>query len=284
MGFIQDFPNLKDDGLSTPEVGAWGQQKYRLVDLYSQLFSKSMKSKWDSIVYIDLFSGSGRSKIRDSARIIASSPMLALEIEPKFDHYIFCEKDSAKSAALKTRVKREFPHVNVSVINGDSNKCTDKILSEMPTHNRNFKVLSFCFVDPFKIANLSFTTIEKLAKRFVDFLVLIPSGMDANRNLSYYLQSDNTNIDNFLGNNSWREDWQNRKNNKSFEEFIVDQFNKSMKRLNYHDPGLNNCCPIRSHDKNLLLYRLALYSRHKLGNKFWEATKKYSDPQIKMFE
>jgi len=36
---------------------------------------------------------------------------------------------------------------------------------------------------------------------------------------------------------------------------------------------------IRSDDKNLRLYRLALYSKNKLGPKFWKETTKYSDPQ-----
>ena len=51
-----------------------------------------------------------------------------------------------------------------------------------------------------------------------------------------------------------------------------------MQKLEYIDPGLKETLLIRSDEKNLPLYRLALYSKHKLGAKFWKKTKKYSDP------
>ena len=285
MAFIKEFENLEDDGLITPEIGSWGKQKYRLVTQYSQLFSKSMKNKWDSIVYIDLFSGAGRSKIRNTNRIIASSPILALKNEHKFDRYIFCEEDSEKCNALKCRIEREFSQIDTQVILGDSNECINDILAKLPTYSRNHKVLSFCFVDPFKVGNLKFKTIEKLSKLYVDFLVLIPSGMDANRNLKQYLRPNNKIVENFLGNVHWRESWENLPYpKKTFEEFIVDQFNESMSGLRYINPGMENCCSIRSDDKNLLLYRLTLYSRNELGKKFWKEAKKYSNPQLQLFE
>ena len=89
----QDLPTLADDGLVTEEIGDWGQEKYRLLHLYSQLFSASMKNKWDCRVYIDLFAGSGRSKIKGTDRIVAGSPLVALKVDPAFDTYIFCEKN-----------------------------------------------------------------------------------------------------------------------------------------------------------------------------------------------
>ena len=65
-----------------------------------------------------------------------------------------------------------------------------------------------------------------------------------------------------------------------FETFVVSEFGRSMHVLKYIDPGLENTVPIRSQDKNLLLYRLALYSRNQLGTKFWSEAKKYATPQI----
>ena len=35
---------LSDDGLETPEVGAWAEEKYRIVNLYDTLFSTGMKN------------------------------------------------------------------------------------------------------------------------------------------------------------------------------------------------------------------------------------------------
>ena len=61
--------------------------------------------------------------------------------------------------------------------------------------------------------------------------------------------------------------------------FMLEEFGRSMQTLGYIDPGLKEAIMIRSDDKNLPLYRLTLYSKHRLGSKFWKETKKYSDPQ-----
>ena len=68
---------LIDDGLPTPEVGEWGEEKYRLIQLYAKLFATSMKAKWDYLVYIDLFAASGRSQVRKTNKIIPASPLPA---------------------------------------------------------------------------------------------------------------------------------------------------------------------------------------------------------------
>lgn len=43
---------LIDDGLSTPIVGDWAEEEYRLVECYAQIFATSMKRKWDARVYV----------------------------------------------------------------------------------------------------------------------------------------------------------------------------------------------------------------------------------------
>lgn len=71
-----------------------------------------------------------------------------------------------------------------------------------------------------------------------------------------------------------------QKNNiASFEQFVVREFSRSMKSLRYIDPGMENIPPIRIPEKNVIIYRLALYSRSSLGVKFWQDTQKYTNPQ-----
>jgi hypothetical protein len=50
---IANLPELKDDSLITPEVGAWAEDKYRLVGNYAAMFATSMKKKWECRIYID---------------------------------------------------------------------------------------------------------------------------------------------------------------------------------------------------------------------------------------
>lgn len=278
------LPELNDDGLVTPEIGAWGEEKYRLISIYATLFAKSMKGKWDRRVYIDLFAGAGRARIKNTRRIVPASPILAIDIQDRFDSYIFCEEDPLKIKALQDRVSKSYPEVDARFLPGDTNKLTDRILQEIPQHHRGFKVLCFCFADPYKLENLQFQTISKLSSRFIDFLVLIPSGMDANRNVSHYVNPSNNIVDRFLGTSAWRNDWKQAETmGESFEHFLTDRFGKEMAALGYLYSGVEDTKLVRSTDKNLPLYRLAFFSRKSLGQKFWEQARKYSQDQQSLF-
>ncbi len=260
---MDETSGIEDDGLITPEIGSWGEEKYRHVTFYSALFAKSMRNKWDSLVYIDLFSGAGRSRIRGTTRIVNSSPLTVLGLSNKFDRYIFCEKDRRKCEALKKRIGRDFPELDAHVIDGDANDKVAEILDKMPSYRKDYHVLAFCFADPYALNNLRFDTLRRLSARFMDFLVLIPSGMDAHRFESNYVKPDNLIVEEFLGTNEWRSAWKEFKGKRiPFERFIVQEFGESMGKLGYLCPSLEDTKLIRSDEKNLLLYRLVLYSRH----------------------
>lgn len=279
MKITDEYPSKDDDGLPLEDVHPWAEEKYRLVQQYSALFCKAMKGKWGSLVYIDLFSGPGRSKI-DSRRIIDAIPLIVIADEHAYDKYIFCDVASDKCDALRQRIAKQTITKNCEVLNGDANLITPDILRLIPPHSRQHKVLGFCFVDPYRVENLKFNTIKALSERFIDFLVLIPTGMDANRNMSQYVKPQNTKLDEFLGTSGWRAGWTEIKQaSTSREMFIAQQFSKSMQRIGYIDPGPENMKLIRSVEKNLPLYRLALYSRHELGKKFWRDTIEYTQPQ-----
>jgi hypothetical protein len=69
---------VEDDRLPCSEVGAWAENKYTLVGLYDRLFSTGMKKKWQTRVYIDLYSGPGFVRVRGTGRMLMGSPLLAL--------------------------------------------------------------------------------------------------------------------------------------------------------------------------------------------------------------
>jgi hypothetical protein len=43
----------EDELVMNEDVGSWSDFKYRLVQLYCQLFTAGMKGKWGSLVYVD---------------------------------------------------------------------------------------------------------------------------------------------------------------------------------------------------------------------------------------
>jgi three-Cys-motif partner protein len=140
-------------------------------------------------------------------------------------------------------------------------------------------VLSLCFVDPFDFG-IKFETIQRLAKVFTDFLVLLAVGMDASRNYDLYVDGNHPKIDEALGNTEWRERWKNYPGGrKRFREFLAAEFAKSMNSMGYLEVRTDQMKLVRSDDKNLPLYYLALFSRHSTAYKFWDQVLKYSTDQ-----
>jgi len=273
-----------DDGLYHEDnVGPWVEDKYRLVSLYETLFSTGMKHKWEKRVYIDLFSGPGLVRIRGTSKFLWSSPFLALQVKDPFDKYVFCESDGAALDALRRRVEKYFPQADVCYVSGDCNEKAEEICSKIPMASRDSKVLSFCFVDPYDLS-VKFSTIKTIADRFVDFLILLALGMDANRNLQHYLARSNQKIDEFLGLPNWRDSWteQVSKSKISLPKFLAETYAQQMETLRYLPVAFHQMKQVRSDVKNLPLYHLALFSRHKLAYGYWDDVLKYSTSQMQL--
>jgi len=273
-----------DDGFYTPEVGAWAETKYNLVHMYNQLFATGMKRIWDKRVYIDLFAGAGKARIRKTGKIVLASPMLALTIADKYDRYIFCEENKKEFEALQARVAKEYPQVDAYFLLGDCNKIVDQIKRLIPRHSKAQKVLSFCFIDPYAL-NIEFETIQELSSPyFVDFLILLAFAMDAKRNEAIYVDEKNQRINQFLGLPDWRSRWESvKKKGKDFRRFLAEEFAKQMINLQYREESLTTMIEMRSDDKNLPLYHLAFFSRHKKGYQFWNEVRKYATRQPSLF-
>lgn len=269
--------SVEDDGLVCPIVRRWAESKYRLIFLYDELFASGMKYKWDQRVYIDLYSGAGYSKIQGTERILKGSPVLALTVSVPFDKYIFCEEDKELREVLEIRAKRIAPEANIVFIPGNCDDKVDDICKEIPKPSASNKVLCLCLVDPFDFG-IKFNTIRKLSKFFTDFVVLLAIGMDANRNYDHYVDGNSPKIDEALGNIEWRQRWKEHRR-KEFRGFLAAEFSNSMESLGYLPQGLDQMKLVRSDDKNLPLYYLAMFSRHETAGKFWKDVLKYGTDQ-----
>jgi three-Cys-motif partner protein len=273
-----------DDGLICPEVGGWTETKHRLVSFYAKLFSSGMKHKWGKRVYLELHAGAGYSRIRGTSKIIAGSPLQALALGDPFDKYIFCEADSEKLAALKARVTRVAPDATVVYVEGDCNERTKEILSEIPVGSSTDTVLSLCFADPFDIS-LKFETIRRLSNRYIDFMVLLALYSDANRAYKRYVMEDAVKVDEFLGSKTWRERWEVAQGNAiAFPKFLAEEYAARMETLNYLETPIYKMKRVRSDEKNLPLYYIALFSRNALAQLLWADVLKYGTDQRTLFE
>ncbi len=280
MGKQVEELRVPDDGLVCGDVRWWAETKYRLVALYDRLFATGMKDKWDQRVYIDLYSGSGFGRVRDTAVVLKGSPILAIDIPHRFDKYIFCEEDHRLLNALRSRVERICPTADVSFIEGSCDSKVDEIIAAIPRASRDRHVLSLCFVDPFDFG-LKFSTIQTLSKVYVDFLVLLAVGMDANRAYDHYVDGKNPKLDEALGNTDWRERWKSRPRSRDeFLNFVAEEFGSSMTSLGYRKIGPADMRLVKSDEKNLPLYYLALFSKSDVAYKYWKEVLKYGTDQM----
>lgn len=272
------------DGLPVVRAGSWAEDKYLHVENYARMFARAMKGKWNSLTYLELFAGAGRVAVEDTGKIIDAASLRALAIEPPFDAYAFGELDAELLNALERRTEMRRQNARRMFVQGDVNTTWPQLRDRIVDMSRGGSYLTFCFVDPYRCADLAFTTVAGLADLYIDFLVLIPSHMDANRNEGTYVQTSSPVLDRFLGGQAWRGAWTKRGGaRRSFGSFVADQFGIAMKPLRFRYDGLTDMKLVRSTDRNLRLYHLAFFSRNELGLKLWREAMKSSSPQRELF-
>ncbi|PKQ38166.1 MAG: hypothetical protein CVT59_02765 [Actinobacteria bacterium HGW-Actinobacteria-1] len=280
----EDSYLFEDDGLILPPVGAWTREKHQKVAYYSSLFSTSMKNAWDCRVYVELFAGAGKSRIRETDEVIPGSPLLALGMTDPYDKYVFCEHNPEHMAALQARIGHQFADRDVTYVAGDVNDSVDRLLATLPQFSKDYRGLTLCFVDPYKMSQLSFSTMSQLAASlYVDFLVLVPTYMDIHRNLPTYARRDCPTLDNYLGTDRWRAKWDDMTRRKSdFGLFVADELGLQMKTMGFLYDGIGDFELVRmGSDNHLPLYHLAFFSKSALGLRFWRETRKNtSQPRL----
>lgn len=262
--------NLDDDGLSTPCVGRWALKKYEVHARYARMFSTGMKEIWPQRCYVGLCTGPGRARIRSSGEVVETSAMTALRLPDPFTKYIFCDEDEAALDDLRQRASSVGRNPKIAWVLGDANERVDEILGYMPRYSSDNRLLSLCFLDPYA-TNIRFETIRELASRYImDFLMVLPLGMDARRNLRRYMEPGRTRIDEFLGDPDWRHKLDAaRARGENSIHFLARRFSEQMTALGYQETAPREMMPIRSTKKNLNLYLVGLFTGDERGKDLW---------------
>jgi three-Cys-motif partner protein len=270
---------VENDGLEIMEVGNWAQKKYKLVGKYCDIFTSGMKNKWN-LVYIDLFSGPGIVKIKETPTLMKNSALLAMTLPNPFHHFILNDFSSSAAHSLQTRIQRLHPGKSCKIYNEDANKVVDKIFNELPASLQQSKPLFFAFIDPFSL-NLHFETIKKLAVRQVDILVLHALQMDGIRNMGHYIKDNNPKLDLFFGNSGWRTRISEEQVAKSkFVKFLSDEFDENIKKLGYKAALIKERI---TNSQGSGIYYLSFYSKHDRGLEFFEKVRKGNNDQFELF-
>ncbi len=92
-------------------------------------------------------------------------------------------------------------------------------------------------------------------------------------------------VDEFLGSKAWRERWSTAESEGvPFPKFLAEQFAASMETMAYLPTPIYRMKLVRSDEKNLPLYYVALFSKHRLAHEFWEDVLKYSTDQTTFWD
>jgi len=151
------------DCLIVSEVGQWASEKHdrlrKYVDASSRARAKFLPPRGVGASYIELFSGAGRSIIRETGKIVDGSPLVAYKAakasRARFSELHLSDLDQRNSDALAYRIKA-LGGAAYSYV-GPADIVVDRILTSINPHG-----LHLAFLDPFGLGPLPFSIIEKM--------------------------------------------------------------------------------------------------------------------------
>lgn len=277
------YLNPIDDGLPMRESGEWAAQKLDYLYRYLDIFTTSMhKKELKGIHYIDLFSGPGKCKNRDTGQIYLGSPLLALTVRFPFSQYFFVDSDEIMIDTLKTRCDTSGMASKIKYIMGDSNQVVTKIVSEINAIDQQFisgksHSLNLAFLDP-EGFELEWSTVALLGNmKRMDLIINYPQG-GLNRDMPNEIDKPSpSKIDGYFGGMEWRQIYENfrKKETLHLHRELIDLYKGKLESLGYIEVKENENEPLmRNTKRNAPLYRLIFASKHTLGEQFWSKINK----------
>jgi three-Cys-motif partner protein len=207
--------------------GDWTQTKLSVLKDYLAAYTKALKAQPFRKAYIDAFAGTGSRAARERGtssspgsllfpdlnepapqKLLDGSARLALQVDPRFDKYIFIERSPERCQQLEC-LKQEFPELadDIVVRQGEANDVIQQLCAPLGAWKDRRAVL---FLDPYGM-QVEWKTIESVAAtRAIDLWLLVPLGMGMNRlapKSGKLPESWRQRMDAFLGTSDWYEEF-----------------------------------------------------------------------------
>jgi len=212
--------------------GDWTTAKLDVLAKYLASYTTALKDKPTKEHpfrkgYIDAFAGTGYRDARrdDESRessqaslllpdlaekepqeLLDGSARLALKIEPRFDHYVFIERNAERCAQLDA-LETKFPQLasDIQIRQGDANtEIQDLCKKDWRSHR------AVLFLDPYGM-QVEWKTIETIAEtKAIDLWLLFPLGIGVNRLLTKsgeIPESWRRRLNLLLGNETWYDEF-----------------------------------------------------------------------------
>lgn len=212
--------------------GDWTDAKLDVLAKYLKSYTTALAGKPTPAqpfrkAYIDAFAGTGTRSAREPAlsgapetllfpdlaeaapqKLLDGSAKLALQVEPRFDKYIFIERSPERCRQLEG-LKTEFPALanDIDVRQGEANEVIQKLCADPSKWTSRRAVL---FLDPYGMQVEWKTIVAVAATKAIDLWLLVPLGMGMNRlapNSGKLPESWRQRMNAFLGTADWYDDF-----------------------------------------------------------------------------
>jgi len=262
--FGPDF-TAASDGLPARKVEPWAKDKLHYLSRYIDAFTTAMKDKW-RLVYIDLFSGPGRSVITDTGEEILGSPFLALEAKTPFTQLFFNDINPEATLALAKRVGTRS---DVVISTADCNAAAIDAGARLFADPDAGRTLGLAFIDPTAF-HIGFDAIAVLTQaRRVDVIITV---MTSYMKRFMDRASFGSALDQYFGSPDWRDMVDSKSDGEKItSRRLLDHYEGKLRLLGYahFDDGVRVV-----NSKESTIYHLVLASRHPLATKLFGAISK----------
>jgi three-Cys-motif partner protein len=168
--------------------GPWTEVKLAAVEYYLKCYTKALRYVPFDLSYIDAFAGTGDRQedrltggmfddggpVRVEPVTMDGSALLALAVEPPFQHFTFIEAIAKRCEALEA-IRDARPGIDIKVLRGDANKVLAKIVGERPwTEGAGSQSRGVVFLDPYAL-QVEWKTLQALGRtELLDVWYLFP--------------------------------------------------------------------------------------------------------------
>lgn len=209
--------------------------KLEVIAAYLRQFTTALRQQFSSLIYIDVFSGSGAREVLHEAlpaNLVEEareewieerrgSARIALENSPSFTRLVFIEKKKAFCRALR-ELADEYPGRDVEILRGDANA---KVLEAIDQLNWT-GARAVMFIDPFGM-QLRWETLEAISRtQAIDVWYLVTlQGLyrQATRNRLEITPKKRSALNRMLGSESWEQAWYTPKSAGTLFQFLGDE-------------------------------------------------------------
>jgi three-Cys-motif partner protein len=254
-----------DDGLIVGEVGPWAKEKHdrlrRYIDAARGARAKFLPPKGTAgASYIELYSGAGRSVIKDTNQFIEGSAVVAFNAGRASGHPFsemhLSDLEAQNSAAVVQRTKA-LGGTPTSYV-GAASVVVDQVMSAINPYG-----LHLAFLDPFNLAQLPFSIIERMLRvKRMDMIIHV-SVQDLQRNLDKHSRVGQS-LDIFAP--GWRDAVDVNQATAALRAAFVEYWLAMIRSLGTR-PATGK--PLIVGEKNQRLYWLVFVSSNPLGHELW---------------